>query len=147
MNTGQWLFFSSLYIKNLSWLDCFSQALGRTDHYSTRWDVLKEKFVYIIKKCIQGCHAAIAVTFAIHVLQVFLSFKYPSKIIEIIILILFTTNLLLLLLFKIKPIFMYCDAPVTSLKLIAAATIALFTWLNIGLDLSQTYYLEKLEMH
>ena len=115
---------------------------------------MKEKFVYIIKKCIQGCHAAIAVTFAIHVLQVFLSFKYPSKIIEIIMLILFTDNLLhelvmvlLLLLFKIKPIFMYCDAPVTSLKLIAAATIALFTWLNIGLDLSQTYYLEKLEMH
>lgn len=39
---------------------------------------------------------------------------------------------------------MYCDAPVTSLKLIAAATIALFTWLNIGLDLSQSYYLEKI---
>ena len=39
---------------------------------------------------------------------------------------------------------MYCDAPVTSLKLIAAATIALFTWLNIGLDLSQTYFLEKI---
>ena len=41
-------------------------------------------------KYILGCHAAIAVTFAIHVLQVFLSLKYPQKIIEIPALILFT---------------------------------------------------------
>lgn len=33
---------------------------------------------------------------------------------------------------RFQPIFMSCDAPVTSQKLIAAATIALFTWLNIG---------------